>query len=63
MHSWGAALIVRLIALAVFLLAAIMVFGDILIAHANTSPDSFLNGVAQKIKDTAKDITAWFGFF
>jgi hypothetical protein len=50
-----------LLALAVFLLAAFMVFGDALITYANLSPNNYLSTAAQAIKNVALEVTAWLG--
>ncbi|MEP3680552.1 MAG: hypothetical protein ABJN21_16820 [Paracoccaceae bacterium] len=60
---WGSPLIVRLLALGLFLVAAFVAFGDVLIAYANSTPHNFLNSLGHNIRNIATNITDWFGIF
>lgn len=51
---------VRMVSLAVFLLAAFIAFGDILIAHAHSSPQTFLTDIGRSIGDAVEGVVAWF---
>ncbi|MEO9826983.1 MAG: hypothetical protein ABJF50_21495 [Paracoccaceae bacterium] len=56
-------MIVRLLALGLFLVAAFVAFGDVLIAYANSTPHNFLNSLGHNIRNIATNITDWFGIF
>lgn len=53
----------RIISLVLFLIVAFLVFGDVLIAHANSSPQTFLNDVGRSIGESVAGIKEWFGIY
>lgn len=53
----------RIISLVVFLIAAFLVFGDVLVAHANSSPQTFLSDVGRSIGESVAGVKEWFGIY
>ena len=52
---------VRLVSLAVFALAAFIAFGDVLISHAHSSPETFINDVGRSFGNAVTSVAGWFG--